>query len=391
MAIKCINLGIFNWDFLCGKNIELFNKMSLNNVYMSEWSQWGYFDIKTPRNPNIFHNLQSVRRGERVNLFYNFGEGIGRNLWHRYQLSEGWSSWSQVDGRGDIEHTANFRAYTNSDGRIEVFAVSLVDRSLIHIYQKEQGWSNWGSLGGKLLGYMSGALNTSDETLQIFAKSAGFDSFPSHSVVYKRQKPKAEGGGWSDWEGLGNSMWTRTRTEVGRNSDGRLEIFVINKNGALEHRWQEGPGSGNWTDWREMGQGMKFVNVINNRTDGKGKLYLFTSQDNVIKYKRQLPEGGWSDWTSLGGVGNRLHKPVLIGEDDRIQLYSYSRVGSKIEYITQRSHGSADWSEWKSIPNDGLPSSPGEFEPIANRFKKVDVFTESDLNDERRVFHTFQF
>ena len=63
----------------------------------------------------------------------------------------------------------------NSDGRLEVFAVSAINNQLYHRWQTTAGsttaWSAWTSLGGNIKSDPAVAVN-SDGRLEVFAVSA---------------------------------------------------------------------------------------------------------------------------------------------------------------------------------------------------------------------------
>ena len=48
---------------------------------------------------------------------------------------------------------------------------------------------------------------------------------------------------WSNYQSLSGTVRANTSPEVDRNSDGRLEVFVIGTDNALHHKWQTLPGS----------------------------------------------------------------------------------------------------------------------------------------------------
>src|SRR5690349_3086633 len=60
----------------------------------------------------------------------------------------------------------------------------------------------------------------------------------------------APNNGWSSWASLGGIL-TSSRA-VGRNADGRLEVFVRGTDEALWHIWQLTPG-GAWSSWASLG------------------------------------------------------------------------------------------------------------------------------------------
>ena len=64
------------------------------------------------------------------------------------------------------------------------------------------------------------------------------------------------GGGWSGWTSLGTPPEQETvqgRPALARNKDGRLELFVVDPNRAVWHRWQKEPGGDRWEAWQPLG------------------------------------------------------------------------------------------------------------------------------------------
>ena len=134
---------------------------------------------------------------------------------------------------------------TNADGRLEVFASG--SQGVWHSWQTTPGgsWSSWDNLG-----FPSGA---SGNTRLAIAQNADgrqelFATFYMGEVWHIWQN--APNAGWSAWSSLGGDPYAGV--EVGRNQDGRLEVFVQgctattppNPSGVW-HRWQISPG-GAW-------------------------------------------------------------------------------------------------------------------------------------------------
>jgi hypothetical protein len=47
-----------------------------------------------------------------------------------------------------------------------------------------------------------------------------------------------------NWVPLGKEQWSlSSNPAVGRNTDGRLEIFMVGKDGRFYHKWQTAPNS----------------------------------------------------------------------------------------------------------------------------------------------------
>ena len=121
---------------------------------------------------------------------------------------------------------------TNTDGRLEVFAVGS-DDALWHIWQTapNNGWSNWRSLGGQISEVRTG--RNADGRLEIFA--VGSDQAMWH--IWQT----APDNGWSGWHSLGGNV---RQPDVATNADGRLEVFAVGSDDALWHTWQTAPDNG---------------------------------------------------------------------------------------------------------------------------------------------------
>jgi hypothetical protein len=105
---------------------------------------------------------------------------------------------------------------------------------------------------------------------------------------------------WSGGSGsLGGCAIASNGFDVGRNKDGRLEIFVRGTDGGIWHDWQTRAGSGPWSGWSEL-SGRNYV------TTGPTVISMYSSEPNmqvdarvngVPWYDVQLvPGGGWSGW-----------------------------------------------------------------------------------------------
>jgi hypothetical protein len=97
-------------------------------------------------------------------------------------------------------------------------------------------WSGFGTLGGNLLGDPAVARN-SDGRLEVFVIGA------DHALYHKSQILAGGSSGWTSYSTLGVNIISNPA--VARNSDGRLEVFVIGADHALYHKFQLAAGSTN--------------------------------------------------------------------------------------------------------------------------------------------------
>jgi len=60
----------------------------------------------------------------------------------------------------------------------------------------------------------------------------------------------APNNGWSGWATMGGVI--TSDPAIGRNQDGRLEVFARGTDDALWHNWQTVPNNG-WSGWGSLG------------------------------------------------------------------------------------------------------------------------------------------
>ena len=170
-------------------------------------------------------------------------------LWHKHQESPN-GRFGNWETRGtpaqDITLTERFTVGRNQDGRQEVFAVAS-DGNVWQIFQTPNGrWSQWTKLGQPPEEIRDGDRITVGRNIdgrqELFAIGGDGSCWHIWQV--------APNVGWSDWESIGKPRDTFDRREpskdrdlsepvVQENFDGHLEVFVPG-NGAFCNRWQEG-------------------------------------------------------------------------------------------------------------------------------------------------------
>ncbi|MCR1973127.1 hypothetical protein NSA52_03145 [Clostridium sporogenes] len=84
------------------------------------------------------------------------------------------------------------------------------------------------------------------------------------------------------------------------NADGRLEVFVIEKDNALWHIWQTAPNNG-WSNWASMGGWIDQL-VVGKNADGRLEVFARGKDYALWHIWKISPSDGWSSWASLGGV-----------------------------------------------------------------------------------------
>jgi hypothetical protein len=206
-------------------------------------------------------------------------------------------------------------------------------------------------------------INNPGGTLDVFLVG------PDHAVWHNFQEPSV--GGWSGWISLGfpsAPISLLNPIAVGRNSDGRLEVFVAGNDGSVWHSWQQSPGNeGSWTGWNFLCPlpanylPSSLAVGVNKSGPLDGTLELFTADPfQGVGHIFQDPAiESWSGWINLG-VPPRGPKGASIGaitvvRDSANQLnafvmqddFSFSN-GSNVWFINQIGPGGG-YSGWTPL------------------------------------------
>jgi hypothetical protein len=178
------------------------------------------------------------------------------------------------------------------------------------------GWYTfgWQSLGGGVQGGPAVGRNQNGK-LEVFVR--GNDDY-----VYSKSQI-TPGGGWADWGQL------RLGRLVGDpvtalHSSGRLAVFGQGFDNALWCLWQTAPNSG-WTalDWQSLGGNLMRGAKVTVTTTASGDFEVFARwNDNTIRYCSQMPgTQTFSGWTSLEGSVSS-DPAVGMNADNRLEVFA---------------------------------------------------------------------
>lgn len=150
---------------------------------------------------------------------------------------------------------------------------------------------------------------------------------------------------------------------VGRNADGRLEVFAIGPNGSeIDNLWQRTDGS--WSNWNEGSSGPfgpgsagAAPTVVRN-ADGRLEVFaLGPNGGNIANRWQTQPNCCWSQWDGNFGPTAAGSAPVgALNQDGRMELFALSPGGRTIVHKWQQQAGS-NWSGWEKI-GDAAGSIP---------------------------------
>jgi hypothetical protein len=149
----------------------------------------------------------------------------------------------------------------------------------------------------------------SDGHLEILATSNVVDSQPTVWRSYEFAD-----GAYTGWEAFGRpGRGMPTQVSVTPHvTDGRLEAFVATeRDKAVWHRWQTGPGISDWSQWEfmtQLDQSIQAGPLATGLTDGRLMAMVVpgSSVEHAIQW--QAGDEDWPPWSSLG---NPTARPII--------------------------------------------------------------------------------
>lgn len=179
------------------------------------------------------------------------------------------------------------------------------------------------------------------DRLHAFALAAG-----DGAVLHRELGPS----GWGPWEVFGTPAGAVPT--LGRNADGRLEVFSLALGGLhLHHRAQRPDGS--WTAWEPFGGAAGAAPAV--ARDATGRLHALALGPGGanVAWRRQSTPGsaGWDPWD--GHFAGRVGAPPALATnaDGRLEAVMLGPGGSRVEHRWQTRVGGGpdDWSAWTAF------------------------------------------
>ncbi len=251
----------------------------------------------------------------------------------------------------------------NRDGRLEAFAIGSRDpftADLVHIWQPAANsgpWSGWASLGGDLKAIAPAVGRNADGRLEVFACTR------DHALWHIWQT--APNNGWSQWQRLGGVVLGAPA--VVENADGRLELFVRSSDYNLWHIWQVAPNSV-WSGWASLSGPMLSNPVVVRNRDGRLEVFAAVGMPHPwpLGHIWQLwPNGPWSHWVGDLLVENAFESPS-VGEnaDGRLEVFGNGYWLGALQHQWQ-TWPNLVWSWWNTSADRTLGGVPHEYRPLS--------------------------
>ncbi len=142
---------------------------------------------------------------------------------------------------------------------------------------------------------------------------------------------------------------------VGKNADGHLEVFKVDADGELLHRWQK-LSDGKWSGWCSLGGSLLAGVALATNVDGTLEVFGVERDSGALCLIRQTVSNSleWSDWTNLSGT---LRPPVTVGQDldGRLEVFAVDASTSAAMHLWQ-TDSQGHWSAWTERGGNLAPS-----------------------------------
>lgn len=167
---------------------------------------------------------------------------------------------------------------------------------------------------------------------------------------------------------------------VGRNADGRLEVFARGDDGSLVHAWQSGVNQG-FGEFASFGGYIQSDPVVASNADGRLEAFVRGGDDGIWNLWQTAPNSGWSDWSTLGG--NTIYEPAVASNGDgRLEIFA---VGAdQVLRHRWQTEANGGWSSYWADLASGVISDPAVGR---NADGRLEVFA---IGADGALYHAWQ-
>jgi len=184
-----------------------------------------------------------------------------------------------------------------------------------------------------------GTPNGQDLIDALVGYSAGWGGMMLHTAQ------SAPNGGFGGWSRLSGAVGLG-QIAVGRNADGRLEVFAVDTADHLVwHIWQTSPNGsfGGWS-WLRDAKGVGHIAVGSN-ADGRLEVFATDTAAGLVWHTAQgVPNGAFGGWSRIFDAAGAGQIAVGKNADGRLEVFALDRK-----------EGSA-WHTWQTSPNGDFGS-----------------------------------
>lgn len=221
-------------------------RRSQSSINVDQWSSWGPLtDTQTTFSQATAGAVAKDSQGRLVFV----GVNSSGEPYYRTQSAPGSPLYDYPSMFSTFSPGTKIRslaAETDDGGRLHVFGID-VEQRIWHIYEdpaRSNGWSPWFFIDGQLTAIA--VVKNKDGRLEIYGTN------PSGELWRRQQASDSATGNrnnWNGWSKIGDAASTGVLCSVAAetNSDGRIEVFSVNKAGQVRHHYQNTAGADAFT------------------------------------------------------------------------------------------------------------------------------------------------
>jgi subtilisin family serine protease len=230
----------------------------------------------------------------------------------------------------------------NADGRLDLFEVE-PGGMLYHRSQASLSTNAWTPRSYLQPNYANAvaAEAGADGRLQIAFTNRRDES------VWHRSQAFVDSDNWYSWSSMNGLL---TAVAMARDSDGRMELFGVNRNGTAYQSMQTAPNADTWTAWAPFGtfNPTDRIRAIAAQTNGSGQIEVFMLLgDGRIWHKWQTqPGGAWTPWWNVDGQLASI--AVARNNSGALELIGVNTSG-QVWRRTQAFAGTNNWFSWSQL------------------------------------------
>ena len=259
-----------------------------------------------------------------------FGVSPDNRVFRTKQSAAG-KDWNKtwVEMYRSTEKHNNLCVGANADGRLELFGNTPNDNRVWRTFQTVGGdGARWKGSWEEL--YQSSDQRTSlavarnlDGRLQLFGIR------PSDKTIWHTSQVAANGDWDKTWVQIGGDDDKLRSIVVGRNQDGRLEVFGLGPDNRIWHTWQIAPGKDFLDGWVELYSTKDRMNYLWLVTNNDGRLELFGIRSDLLFFWENRvfhtwqtrPNDNWNGaWVEIEADWGRRTIAVAPNVDGRIEV-----------------------------------------------------------------------
>ena len=261
-----------------------------------------------------------------------FAKDDDASFLHRNFNGTAWGPWVRLGG----QFKSNPAAYAHGTNRIDLLGVGLDGELWQNTWTSGSGWSGWRDTGGGQIQWTPAVTSRVDGTLDVFAVN-------TDEVVVHRY---FNGTTWGAWTSL-NATATASPAATALGPD-RINVLIRDADGTLATRMWTRANNG-WYQWVDRGKKIYGTPGVSHRTDTLMDVFVRDPADKSLLHSASTDGGStFGGFVELGG--QITTPPAAVSMYNlRIDVFSRGTNGSLYQRVWSHYNTPDGWYPWTSL------------------------------------------